>query len=123
MELSDLTWDEKVFFAGSLRLMILADGIIEDDEIAWVDRIRDEDRFEEMDRCLDEFVSQMESLGSPMTPGTKPAAYSELAKKITRTDAQHLILKKLEEISLRDGYQIEAETDFFTTLREVWGIE
>jgi hypothetical protein len=122
MELIDLTRDEKVFFAGSLRAMILADGVIEDEEIARVDKIRDEDRFEDMDSCLDEFSKQIEGLGAAIGPGKPAPAYWELATRMTRPEAQELIIRKLEAISLRDGYQKEAEADFFSRLRESWGI-
>jgi hypothetical protein len=123
MELTDLTRDEKVFFAGSLRAMILADGVVKDEEIAWIDRIRDEDRFEEMDSCLDEFTNQLNSLGAKIDPGKPAPEYWELAARITRPEAQALVIGKLEAISLRDGYQIEAEADFFSRLRETWGID
>lgn len=119
MELNALTWDEQVFFAGSLRAMILADGVIEDDEIAWVDRIRDEDRFADLDSCLDEFASRIHSLGGGDIGKPSPA-YFKLAKTITRAEARNLILERLEAISLRDGYQKEAETAFFAKLREAW---
>jgi len=122
MTLADLTHNEKMFFAGSLRAMILADGVIEDEEIAWVDKTRVEDRFEEMDSCLDEFTVQLESRGATGAPGIPAPAYWQLAALITRSEAQQFILGKLEAISLRDGYQKEAETNFFSTLRETWGI-
>lgn len=121
MELSSLTWDEKVFFAGSLRAMILADGVVEDDEIAWVDRIRDEDRFDDMDQCLDEFSAKSEEVAGGPESGKPSSAYYTLAESITRSDARELILERLEAISNRDGYQKEAEAAFFTRLREVWG--
>jgi hypothetical protein len=123
MELTDLTRNEKVFFAGSLRAMILADGVIEDSEIAWVDKIRDEDRFEDMDSCLDEFTNQLGVLGATTVPGKPAPAYWELAAEITRSDAQALVIGRLEAISLRDGYQKAAEADFLSTLRETWGMD
>lgn len=121
MELTDLTWNEKIFFAGSLRAMILADGVIEDGEIAGVDRIRDEDRFDDMDRCLDEFNEQLEAGGGAIGSHKPSEAYWKLAALITGVEAQKFILQKMEAISLRDGYQKEAEVDFFARLRETWG--
>ena len=122
MELTDLTWNEKVFFAGSLRVMIRADGVIEDDEIAWVDKLRDEDRFEDLDSCLDDFAVQMEALGATDDPEEPPRAYWQLAARITRPEAQALILQKMEAISLRNGYQKEPEAILFARLRETWEI-
>lgn len=122
MNVTDLTWDERVFFAGSLRAMILADGIIEDEEILWVDRLRDEDRWVDMDRCLDAFTEKVEQRGADFSGGKPSAVYWELAKEITRPEAQRLILHQLETISFREGYQKEAERDFFSRLRETWGI-
>jgi uncharacterized tellurite resistance protein B-like protein len=122
MDLNSLTHDEKVFFAGSLRAMILADGVIEDAEIAWVDRIRDEDRFEDMDQCLDEFTSRVEALGGSISAGKPPEAYWQLAAQLSRVEAQRSILGAMEQISMRDGYQKKAEVDFFVRLRETWGI-
>ena len=122
MELTDLTWNEKIFFAGSLRAMILADGVIDDEEIAGVDKIRDEDRFDDMDRCLDDFNEQLEARGGTLGVHKPPEAYWKLAALITGAEAQEFILRKMEAISLRDGYQKEAEVDFFARLRETWGV-
>jgi hypothetical protein len=123
VEFRDLSSDEKVFFAGSLRTMILADGIVEDDEIAWVDKIRDEDRFEDMDACLDEFDERIDAIAIPADPLAPLKRFFKLAESITRGEAQALILSRLESISLRDGYQKKAESDFFVTLRETWGLQ
>ena len=122
MNVMDLTWDERVFFAGSLRAMILADGIIEDEEIFWVDRLRDEDRWADMDRCLDAFTEKVEEHGAEFSAGKPPEVYWQLAKEITRPEAQRFILHHMETVSYRDGYQREAERDFFRRLRETWGI-
>lgn len=122
MNVMDLTREERVFFAGSLRAMIVADGVIEDEEIIWVDRLRDEDRFSDMDRCLDEFRERVESLGAEFTGGKPSEVYWQLAREITRPAVRRLILHRLETIAYRDGYEKEAEADFFTRLRETWGI-
>jgi hypothetical protein len=120
MKVTDLTWDERVFLAGSLRAMILADGVIDDEEIAWIDRLRDEDRFDEMDRCLDEFAARIEARGASLETGKPAEVYWQLAAEITRPEAQRVILEKMETISRLGGYQSRAEEDFFRRLRQTW---
>jgi uncharacterized tellurite resistance protein B-like protein len=112
MTVSGLSRDAKVFLAGALRRMILADGVIVDAEIAWVDRLRDEDRFDSLDACLDEFAGRV----------TDDEQFWAFAAEITDPETRTLILGHLEGIAEYDGSLHQAEDRLLRRLRQIWSV-
>ncbi len=83
-EIRDLTHAEKVFFAGCLRGMILADGYAKDEEIAGLDELRDVSHFDDLDVCLEEFESAVQD----------DQMFWAMAAAIVRPDARELIFRE-----------------------------
>ena len=110
MTVEDLERPERVFLAGALRGIIHSDGVIEDEEITFVDQLRREDRFSDLDECLEEFDSQVQA-GSTI---------ADLAAEVGRMEARDLIWQKLHAISMRNGNPNEAERSFLDQIKDVW---
>lgn len=110
LRIGDLSRAEKVFFAGCLRGMILADGYAKDEEVAGLNQLRDEFNFRDLDECLEEFESTVRN----------DRHFWDMAAGITRTEARELILQRIDEISRLDGYKSTNETDFYNRLVESW---
>ncbi len=108
--IGDLTHAEKVFFAGCLRGMILADGYAKDEEVAGLNQLRDEFHFRDLDECLEEFESSVRD----------NRQFWDMAAAVTRKEARELILQRIDEISRLDGYKSTNETDFYNRLVETW---
>ncbi len=111
LNIKDLNRQEKVFFAGCVKSMILADGVIDDVEIAEVNKIRDILHFDDIDSCLDEFEEEVDS----------EDAFWEMALEVDREEARDLILGTLDELSRVSGYQHLPEKTLYNNLKEVWG--
>ncbi len=116
ISIDELYWEEKVFFAGCLKGIILIDGAVDDEEIAGVDAIRDEDRFDDLDEALETFEEEMRKSEAEDFLWRKAAG-------VARPEARELILSRIRYIALRDGYAKDAEEHFLGKLRAVWGLE
>lgn len=110
MTVQDLLREERIFFAGALRGVIHSDGVIEDDEISFVDQLRREDRFSDLDDCLEAFDARLEE-GSTV---------GDLAAEVTRIEARDLIWQKLHAISMRNGAPNDSEREFLQQIKEAW---
>lgn len=108
--IGDLSHAEKVFFAGCLRGMILADGYAKDEEVAGLNQLRDEFEFRDLDECLEEFESTVRN----------DSQFWDMAAGITGKEARELILQRIDEISRLDGYKSTNETNFYNRLVETW---
>lgn len=111
MKIEDLTMDERVFLAGALKVLVLSDGVVDDEEIQGVDALRDVYHFDDMDECLERFEERVSS----------DEEFDRFAASITRPEARDLILGELDRISLRGGFQDHQEEFFLKNLRALWG--
>ena len=109
-DIRDLEHRERVFFAGCLRSMVLADGYAKDAEIAGLHQLRDVFEFTDLDDCLDEFELAVSS----------EDAFWNMAGSVVRRDARELILQRLDEISRLDGYKSTNEAEFYDRLVAAW---
>ena len=114
--IDELYWDEKVFLAGCLKGLILIDGVIDDEEIAGIDAIREEDRFDDLDEALESYETEARESESENVLWRKAAG-------VTRPEAREVILSRLRYIALRDGFTKDAEERFLSKLREIWELE
>lgn len=112
MTIDQLSTDAKLFLAGALRRMVTADGVITDAEIAWIDRLRDEDRFDSMDEFLDAFAEQVHT----------DDEFWAFAKSITDVETRSLILHHLEKVAENDGLVHAAEEHLLSQLRSIWSV-
>lgn len=113
LEIADLTREEKTLFAGCIKRLVLADGEIDDAEIAHVDQLRDVEDFGDLDERLDEFEKRIHNEDE----------FRALAESTGRPEARALILRRLKEIALSNGYESVAESAFFRLLSGWFGIQ
>ncbi len=109
-ELSRLSHDEKVFLAGCIRAVMLADGSLQDAELRDLDRIYRKLDFHDYEECLDEFEEKAED----------EDAFLKEAAKITSPAAQDLILKTVYELTVQNGAPEDAQEGIFMKLTRLW---
>jgi hypothetical protein len=109
-ELSKLSLEDRIFLAGSIKTMILADGNISASELSDIDELFKVDGFDDFDECLEEFEKRI----------TTKEEYWEMAAGIGDQNIRDIILKYLDEISLMDGFPDSGEKKFFNELVETW---
>jgi len=106
-----LTDQEKMFLAGSVKNMILADGQIDEEEIRDLNKITQEMHFTDFEEALEDFEAQV----------LDQETYWLLAEKITKKETQDLILGVLYELSVQEGYSKGPQNKLLDRLKELWG--
>ncbi len=109
-ELSHLSHDERVFLAGCIRTIMLADGGVEDAEVKDLDRIYNSLHFDDYEQCLDEFEEIAPDEG----------AFLERAAAIRNPEAQDLILKTVYELTVQNGAPSDDQEGIFLKLSKLW---
>jgi hypothetical protein len=109
-DIGKLNHEEKVFLAGCLKAMILADGTISRSEITDIDQLFSREGFDDFDSHLGEYEENVKS----------NEEFWNYAKKISSPASREIILRHLYEISLRDGVPAVEEKKFFDRLKEFW---
>jgi hypothetical protein len=109
-DIEKLNNEEKIFLAGCIKTMILADGTISPSEITDIDQLFSKEGFKDFDSSLKEYEETVSS----------NEEFWNYAKKISSPASREIILQHLYEISLRDGIPAIAEKKFFDTLKEFW---
>jgi uncharacterized tellurite resistance protein B-like protein len=109
-EIEKLSLDERIFLAGCIKTMIMADGNISESELSDIDDLFRMEGFEDFDECLEEFEKQVISYED----------FWELAAEITSSRSRDIILKHLDEVSIQDGFPDMAEKKFLNQLIECW---
>ena len=106
----NLDHDEKVFLAGCIKMIMLADGTIEELELNDLEKIQSRLQFDDFEDCLGEFENTVKDSES----------YFLLAEKIENTEAQDLILEILDELILQSGSPDPTQKSIFDRLQEIW---
>ncbi len=106
-----LSQDDKVFLAGCIESMIMADGHIESSEIEDLNRILDQVEFaDQYEDCLVEFNEEV----------VDEETFWEKAREIESKEVQDLILEIIEELSLQDGFSGIDQDHLFHRLEQLW---
>ena len=109
-EMSRLSHEEKVFFAGCIRAVMLADGSIQEAELKDLDKIYRKLDFHDYEECLDEFEDK----------APDEDAFLSEAKKIANPAAQDLILNTVYELTVQNGAPQDAQEGIFMKLTRLW---
>ena len=110
IDVRKLKKEERVFLAGCIRAIAMADGSIEEEELQDIDSILKRLKFRDYEECLVEFEENVKDEES----------FYEYAKKIKDKEARDLILKTVYELSLHDGVASESEFSIFDKLNKLW---
>jgi uncharacterized tellurite resistance protein B-like protein len=109
-ELTKLSLDDRIFLAGSIKTMILADGNISASELSDIEDLFKLEGFDDFDECLEEFEKRITTIEE----------YWEMAAGISDQKVRDIILKYLDEVALMDGFPDTSEKKFFNRLVETW---
>ncbi len=109
-DLRNLDQKEKMFLAGCIKSMILAEGTIKDEELNDLEKITEELQFNDFNDSLTQFEDKIHDKESFWT----------LAKEIVREETIDLIIKILYEMSIQDGYTFPNEKALIDGLRSIW---
>jgi uncharacterized tellurite resistance protein B-like protein len=102
--------NEKMFLAGCIESLMLADGLSSEEEIQGLNEIvRDE--FPDFDERLSEFDKRVNN----------DEDFWEMAKSITDRKSQDIILQVLDGLALQDGIMKNNENRLLDKIKELWG--
>ena len=105
-----LTKAERVFLAGCIKSMLLADGSIEPQEIAELDVLTKKLDFADFDECLSELEASV----------SDDEAFWAMATRIARPSARAVILQALDAVLLHEGIPTEPPRHFIDQLKRTW---
>ena len=109
-KIKKLKHEERVFLAGCIRAVTMANGLIEEEELTDIDKIIDKLKFNDYEECLVEFEENIPD----------KEAFYEYAGKIKDKKAQNTILSVVYELNLQEGAPDESEENIFNTLNKIW---
>ncbi|MBN1797243.1 MAG: TerB family tellurite resistance protein [Spirochaetales bacterium] len=108
-KIEELSAHEKMFLAGCIESVMLADGASSEEEIGRLNTIVSDD-FPDFDERLAEFDSRVKDEES----------FWQTAKSITDRNSQDLILQVLDGLALQDGMIENSETKLLDKLKTLW---
>jgi hypothetical protein len=111
-EISSLKTHEKVFLAGCIKNMIMADGTFGDPELNELDVLLDELDFTDYAECLEEFENGVADSDS----------FWEMAETVEDRETQEMILEVLYDLSIQKGLEESAEKNLLSSLKEIWQV-
>ncbi len=109
-DISFMNHDERVFLAGCIETIIVADSNIEENELENLDRTVKELNFEDFDDCLSEFESSIKD----------SETFFEKAETITKPEVKDAILKIIYEFLRSNGIPEKSEESLFNRLSKLW---
>lgn len=109
-KIDNLSRDERIFLAGCIESMILADGHIEESELEDLNRIIEETGFTDYEECLDEFAEEVQD----------EETFFEKAKEIASAEIQNEILEIIDELALQDGFSDVDQDHLIHRLESIW---
>ena len=109
-DLSILDQNAKMFLAGCMKTMMMADGKISQSELKDIDNLYTEEHFTDFEERLGEFEEKVKD----------EDAFWQMAGTIKEQDARDIILGHIYDVSLEDGMPSAGEKKFYTQLEEFW---
>ena len=110
IDISFMCHEERVFLAGCIETIIVADSNIEENELENLDRAVKELNFEDFDDCLSEFESQIKD----------SETFFEKAETITKPEVKDAILKIIYDFLRSNGIPEKSEEGLFERLNKMW---
>ena len=109
-DISFMNHEERVFLAGCLETVVVADSNIEENELENLDKTVKELNFEDFDDCLSEFDRTIKDSES----------FFEKAEIITRAEVRDAVLKIIYEFLRSNGIPEKSEEGLFERLSKLW---
>lgn len=108
--LTGLNEQEKIFLAGAIKAMILADGTPSEEELDDLDRIVDGLGFHDFDEHLERFENDVDS----------EEDFEYLARNIFHAEAKNQITRILWDLALQKGFASPEEEKLIKNIRTWW---
>lgn len=105
-----LDQNEKVFFAGCLKSLLLSDGRIEEYEVSDLQDLTGKITFKAFDSYLESFEERVKTVET----------FWEMAENITNNDVQDLIITSLNKIELKDHIPGYPKDKLIKKLEQIW---
>ena len=109
-DLSKLDKAAKIFLAGCMKTMMMADGQISQSELKDIDKLYNQEHFTDFEECLEEFENVVKSEDD----------FWKMAEEIENPETRDIILAHIYEISLEDGIPSAGEKKFYQQLEDSW---
>lgn len=109
MTVEQFSRSERVFLAGCIKSMILADGGIEVEELEELDQLVTRLKFADFEECLDDFEADFRDTETFWSKAAKVGA-----------EARGVIVDVLEELSLYEGVPHPIERKLLDELKVRW---
>ena len=109
-DITKLEHKEKMFLAGCIKTLILADGKITPAETDEINKLYNIEHFDDFETCLNEFEEKIKDEES----------FYNFAEEITNKDTQDIILGQLFTISIEDGVPDSSDTHIINKLKTLW---
>lgn len=109
-DISFMNHEERVFLAGCIETIIVADSNIEENELENLDKTVKELNFKDFDDCLSEFESSIKD----------SETFFEKAETITRPEVKDVILRIIYEFRRSNGIPEKSEESLFERLNKLW---
>ena len=110
MDIENLSNEAKMFLAGCIRNLILADGNIMEEELEDLEKLLPDLNFYDFDERLQEFEDTVHD----------EETFWDEAAKIDDPEVQDLVLSILDELSVMDGYRGQSEKQLISDLHNFW---
>jgi hypothetical protein len=110
-EINKLSDSEKLFLAAAVRSIIVADGKIEDEELAKLSKMEADIEFKDFAAFLSKAEAQIKDEES----------FWALAKTISSEETRELAIDLLAYISFHSGLRTENEEKILEKLKAAWG--
>ena len=101
---------ERVFFAGCIKILIMADRQFDEAELNELENLLDKYNFSDYEEALEEFEGTVHDSDS----------FWEMAENIDNIEAQETMLEILYDVSIQKGIENPSEEHLISQLKEIW---
>jgi DnaJ-domain-containing protein 1 len=108
--IDQLSNEERIFFAGCIKNMMLADGSVDEAESKYLETVIQEFGFSDYEERLSDFENDIKDTDS----------FWEMADRIEGQETRDLIIETLYMFSIQDGIEEMAEKKLLEDLKDSW---
>jgi hypothetical protein len=113
MEIADLTQDERVALVGLMKLLVMSDGNVSDEELEHVEDMIDVFGDEEYEAVLETFEERFEGKGD---------VFRDFLKSVKRQEARELIFGTVLDAAGAEAVE-PGEASLLDWLQREWGVK
>lgn len=111
-EVSSFEGLERIFFAGCIKNLIMADRNFNESELNELEKLLEDLDFSDYEEALEEFESTVHDTDT----------FWEMAESIENPETQEIIIEILYDLAIQKGIEEPSEEHLISQLKEIWGI-